>query len=123
MFDSVRGGFGSAPKFPRPSVLNFLFRYSVHKQSTEARDMALLTLREMAKGGMYDQLGGGFHRYSVDERWLVPHFEKMLYDQAQLVRAYVAAWKIEKAPLWERVVASTLEFSGIRLHNAARIAH
>ena len=83
-FDSKLGGFGAAPKFPRPVTHNFLLRYYARTHNEEARDMVLATLRAMAKGGMHDQLGGGFHRYSVDERWFVPHFEKMLYDQAQL---------------------------------------
>jgi hypothetical protein len=93
-FDPQLGGFGGAPKFPRPSVYRFLLRYYARKQNREALDMVLLTLREMAKGGMNDQLGGGFHRYSVDERWFVPHFEKMLYDQAQLAIAYLEAFQI-----------------------------
>jgi uncharacterized protein YyaL (SSP411 family) len=92
MFDPRLGGFGGAPKFPRPSVHNFLVRYS----NPEALEMALITLREMAKGGMHDQLGGGFHRYSVDERWFVPHFEKMLYDQAQLAISYLEAFQITR---------------------------
>ena len=83
-FDSSLGGFGPAPKFPRVSVHHFLLRYYARTKNPEALDMVLLTLREMAKGGMNDQLGGGFHRYSVDDRWRVPHFEKMLYDQAQI---------------------------------------
>ena len=83
-FDSSLGGFGPAPKFPRVSVHHFLLRYYARTKNPEALDMVLLTLREMAKGGMNDQLGGGFHRYSVDDRWFVPHFEKMLYDQAQI---------------------------------------
>ena len=77
-FDSSLGGFGPAPKFPRVSVHHFLLRYYARTKNPEALDMVLLTLREMAKGGMNDQLGGGFHRYSVDDRWRVPHFEKML---------------------------------------------
>jgi len=89
-FDARLGGFGSAPKFPRPSVLNFLLRYG----NDEAREMVFVTLRAMAKGGMHDQLGGGFHRYSVDENWFVPHFEKMLYDQAQLAISYLEACQI-----------------------------
>jgi uncharacterized protein len=93
-FDSHLGGFGGAPKFPRPSVLNFLTRYYARTKSEEALEMVLKTLREMAKGGMHDQLGGGFHRYSVDERWFVPHFEKMLYDQGQLATAYLEAFQI-----------------------------
>jgi uncharacterized protein len=93
-FDPQLGGFGGAPKFPRPSVFRFLLRYHARTKNQEALDMVLLTLREMAKGGMNDQLGGGFHRYSVDERWFVPHFEKMLYDQAQLATAYLEAFQI-----------------------------
>ncbi len=93
-FDSRLGGFGGAPKFPRVSVHNFLLRYYARTKNQEALDMVLLTLREMAKGGMNDQLGGGFHRYSVDERWFVPHFEKMLYDQAQLAISYLEAFQI-----------------------------
>jgi uncharacterized protein len=93
-FDSHLGGFGGAPKFPRPSVYNFLLRYYARTKSEEALEMVLKTLREMAKGGMHDQLGGGFHRYSVDERWFVPHFEKMLYDQGQLAIAYLEAFQI-----------------------------
>ena len=95
-FDSQLGGFGGAPKFPRPSVFQFLFRYHARTHSEEARDMVLLTLREMTKGGMHDQLGGGFHRYSVDDRWRVPHFEKMLYDQAQLAIACLEAFQITR---------------------------
>jgi uncharacterized protein YyaL (SSP411 family) len=93
-FDSRLGGFGGAPKFPRPSVHNFLLRYYARTKSEDALEMVLKTLREMAKGGMHDQLGGGFHRYSVDERWFVPHFEKMLYDQGQLAIAYLEAFQI-----------------------------
>ncbi len=95
-FDRQLGGFGGAPKFPRPSVHNFLLRYYARTKNQEALDMVLLTLREMAKGGMNDQIGGGFHRYSVDERWFVPHFEKMLYDQAQLAIAYLEAFQITR---------------------------
>lgn len=87
MFDSRWGGFGSAPKFPRPVVLNYLLRYYAAEKNPEALEMVTQTLAHMAAGGMHDQLGGGFHRYSVDERWFVPHFEKMLYDQAQLAMA------------------------------------
>ncbi|HEV1284571.1 MAG TPA: thioredoxin domain-containing protein [Bryobacteraceae bacterium] len=96
MFDSRLGGFGGAPKFPRPSVHNFLLRYYAATKNEEALEMVLLTLREMAKGGMNDQLGGGFHRYSVDERWFVPHFEKMLYDQAQIAASYLEAFQITR---------------------------
>jgi hypothetical protein len=93
-YDAQCGGFGNAPKFPRPAVIDFLFRYHARTRNREALDMALATLREMAKGGMCDQLGGGFHRYSVDQRWFVPHFEKMLYDQAQLAISYIEAFQI-----------------------------
>lgn len=93
-FNSHLGGFGGAPKFPRPSVYQFLLRYYARTRSEEALEMVLTTLREMAKGGMHDQLGGGFHRYSVDEKWFVPHFEKMLYDQGQLAIACLEAFQI-----------------------------
>ena len=93
-FDARLGGFGGAPKFPRPTVFNFLLRYWQRTRNPEALEMVLLTLREMARGGMYDQLGGGFHRYSVDDRWFVPHFEKMLYDQGQLAVSYLEAYQI-----------------------------
>jgi uncharacterized protein YyaL (SSP411 family) len=92
-FDKHYGGFGGAPKFPRPVVLNFLLRYSVQHNNPDALAMVTHTLHSMAAGGMHDQLGGGFHRYSVDERWFVPHFEKMLYDQAQLAIAYLEAYQ------------------------------
>jgi uncharacterized protein YyaL (SSP411 family) len=93
-FDTQTGGFGAAPKFPRPSVFRFLLRYHARTHNGESLEMTLKTLREMAKGGMNDQLGGGFHRYSVDARWFVPHFEKMLYDQAQLAVSYLEAFQI-----------------------------
>src|SRR5262249_51247253 len=84
-FDPRHGGFGRAPKFPRPSEPAFVLRYGVRSKDQEAIRMVLHTCEAMAAGGMYDQVGGGFHRYSVDAEWLVPHFEKMLYDNAQLV--------------------------------------
>jgi uncharacterized protein YyaL (SSP411 family) len=93
-FDTRRGGFGGAPKFPRPVTHNFLLRYYARTRNKEALDMVVDTLRAMAKGGMNDQLGGGFHRYSVDANWFVPHFEKMLYDQAQLAVSYLEAYQI-----------------------------
>jgi uncharacterized protein YyaL (SSP411 family) len=99
-FDSKLGGFGGEPKFPRPVTHNFLLRYHARTKNKEALDMVLLTLREMAKGGMNDQLGGGFHRYSVDNRWFVPHFEKMLYDQAQLAVSYLEAFQITRESLY-----------------------
>jgi len=93
MFDKQHGGFGNAPKFPRPVVLNFLLRYTFQHNNPEALATVTQTLHAMAAGGMHDQLGGGFHRYSVDDHWFVPHFEKMLYDQAQLATAYLEAYQ------------------------------
>lgn len=94
MFDPRFGGFGGAPKFPRPSVLQFLLRFYRQSGNSEALRMTEATLQAMRAGGMCDHLGGGFHRYSVDERWFVPHFEKMLYDQAQLAAAYIEAFQV-----------------------------
>lgn len=102
-FDPREGGFGQAPKFPRPVIYSFLFSYFFHTGKQEARDMALHTLRKMANGGMYDQLGGGFHRYSVDGHWFVPHFEKMLYDQAQLAHSYLDAFQISGDLFFARI--------------------
>jgi uncharacterized protein YyaL (SSP411 family) len=97
-FDAHEGGFGGAPKFPRPVTLNFLTRFHACNPDSDsgqhALEMVLLTLRKMAAGGMHDHIGGGFHRYSVDDYWHVPHFEKMLYDQAQLASAYLDAFQI-----------------------------
>src|SRR5205085_2921530 len=101
-FDPREGGFSTAPKFPRPVALNFLTRFHARDPKSEsgkhALEMDLLTLRKMAAGGMHDHLGGGFHRYSVDRYWHVPHFEKMLYDQAQLASAYLDAFQITNDP-------------------------
>src|SRR5574341_727106 len=93
-FEPRYAGFGGAPKFPRPVVHNFLLREHARTGNREALDMVVATLAAMARGGMNDQLGGGFHRYSVDERWFVPHFEKMLYDQAQLAVSYLEAFQV-----------------------------
>src|SRR6476660_4746892 len=97
-YDPKEGGFGNAPKFPRPVTLNFLTRFYARDPKSDsgkhALEMALFTLRKMAAGGMHDHVGGGFHRYSVDRYWHVPHFEKMLYDQAQLAVAYLNAYQI-----------------------------
>lgn len=109
-FDSKLGGFGGAPKFPRPAVLDFLLRYHAFSRNAEALDMSLFTLREMAKGGMYDHLGGGFHRYSVDDRWFVPHFEKMLYDQAQLASSYLEAFQITGDPVFLHTFQGILDY-------------
>ena len=109
-FDSQLGGFGQAPKFPRPVTLNFLLRYWSRTRNREALDMTLATLRAMAKGGMNDQLGGGFHRYSVDEYWFVPHFEKMLYDQAQLATSYLEAFQITGEAIYANVARQVLDY-------------
>src|SRR5579872_393025 len=109
-YDSAHGGFGDAPKFPRPVVLNFLFRYYHHTRNDEARDIAPGTLRAMASGGMYDHLAGGFHRYSVDSIWFVPHFEKMLYDQAQLAIAYLEAYQITHEPFYAAIARGVFEY-------------
>ena len=110
MFDTRLGGFGTAPKFPRPVVHNFLLRYYARTGDEEARDMVLATLRAMAKGGMNDQLGGGFHRYSVDARWFVSHFEKMLYDQAQLAISYLEAFQISGDETFAQCARAIFEY-------------
>ncbi|PYR63051.1 MAG: thioredoxin domain-containing protein [Acidobacteria bacterium] len=110
-FDARTGGFGDAPKFPRPSELLFLFREHARTGETDAREMALRTLRAMALGGMRDHIGGGFHRYSVDAHWRVPHFEKMLYDQAQLTLAYLEAAQISGDPFYAEVAEDTLLYA------------
>ena len=109
-FDERRGGFGTGTKFPRPSELLFLLREHVRTGADQPRDMVLATLRAMALGGMRDHIGGGFHRYSVDADWRVPHFEKMLYDQAQLVLAYLEAAQLTHDPYFADVAADTLEY-------------
>ena len=109
-FDQRRGGFGDAPKFPRPSELLFLLREHARSGSHEARDMVVTTLTAMARGGMRDHIGGGFHRYSVDGDWRVPHFEKMLYDQAQLVLAYLEAFQVTGDTMLAGVARDTLDY-------------
>ncbi len=104
------GGFGPAPKFPRPVALNFMLRYYAYTGNKEALEMSLFTLRKMAEGGMHDHLGGGFHRYSTDTRWHVPHFEKMLYDQAQLVCSYLEAHQISHDPFYADVARDILTY-------------
>jgi len=103
-FDEIHGGFGTAPKFPSPHNLIFLFNYYLNYGEEDALKMALKTLVEMRNGGIYDHIGGGFHRYSTDEKWLVPHFEKMLYDQALLIEAYSNAYKITLDEFYKNVI-------------------
>jgi uncharacterized protein YyaL (SSP411 family) len=109
-FDREDGGFGSQPKFPQPMTLDFCLAEYRRTDDLDVLYMAELTLEKMAHGGIYDQLGGGFHRYSVDAVWLVPHFEKMLYDNAQLLRTYLHAWQITGRPLYRRVVDETIDY-------------
>ncbi len=109
-FDSAHGGFGRAPKFPHPLELRLLLRIWKRFGDDTALHMVRHTLNRMAAGGIYDQIGGGFHRYSTDERWLVPHFEKMLYDNALLTSAYVEAWQATGEPEYRRVATETLEY-------------
>ena len=123
-FDRLNGGFGGAPKFPQPMVLEFLLRSAVggsggeggsaadneHTATEEPLRIVTRTLDKMARGGIYDQLGGGFHRYSVDDLWLVPHFEKMLYDNAQLAVVYLHAWQVTGRDLYRRVATETLDY-------------
>src|SRR5256885_11347055 len=113
-YDPREGGFGNATKFPRPVTLNFLTRFYARDPKTDtgkhALDMALFTLRKMAAGGMHDHVGGGFHRYSVDRYWHVPHFEKMLYDQAQLAVAYFDAFQITTDKQYEAVARDILDY-------------
>ena len=109
-FDVHQGGFGTAPKFPRPSTLDFLFHYYNRTGEESARGMALQTLRAMASGGIHDQLGGGFHRYSTDDHWFLPHFEKMLYDQAQLAGSYLDAYQIMHEPMYADTARDILDY-------------
>jgi uncharacterized protein len=113
-FDAKFGGFGESPKFPRPAALNFLFDFYGNdpesKEGKHALEMALSTLRKMAEGGIHDHIGGGFHRYSTDKFWHVPHFEKMLYDQAQLAMAYLSAFQITRDPLFEKTARDILDY-------------
>ena len=109
-YDEARGGFGGAPKFPPSMVLEFLLRHHARTGSADALAMARGTCTSMARGGMYDQLGGGFARYSVDADWVVPHFEKMLYDNALLLRVYAHLWRTTGDPLARRVAEETADF-------------
>lgn len=118
VFDAELGGFSAAPKFPRPVTLNFLLRYYARenardpgsKEGANALEMTLFTLRKMAEGGIHDHLGGGFHRYSVDRLWHIPHFEKMLYDQGQLACSYLEAFQITRDPLYAEVARDVLDY-------------
>ncbi len=110
-FDGERGGFGIQPKFPQPMTYELLLRQHLRTGDPEALEMVTTTLDRMAMGGIYDQLRGGFHRYSTDAFWLVPHFEKMLYDNALLARLYLHAHQVTDNPLYRRVVEETLDYA------------
>lgn len=110
-YDHQFGGFGSAPKFPTPSYIFFLLRYYLKSGEKAALQMAVKTLDSMSRGGIYDQIGGGFHRYSTDREWLVPHFEKMLYDNALLTMAYTEAYQITKNESYRGIVLETLSWA------------
>src|SRR6185436_11494722 len=114
-FDKTEGGPNRAPKFPMPNNYEFLLRYSYHTENKECLRHFLLTLDKMAYGGIYDHLGGGFARYSTDKTWKVPHFEKMLYDNAQLVSLYSQAYQLTKKELYKNIVYETLDFIGREL--------
>lgn len=109
-FDPIHGGFDSQPKFPHPSTLDLLLDLAARDGDEAARHAALLTLEKMARGGVYDQLAGGFHRYSVDERWVVPHFEKMLYDNSELLKNYVHAFQSFGSPAMARVARDIIRW-------------
>ena len=109
-FDKSNGGFGGAPKFPPSMSLEFLLRFWKRTGDENALEMVKFTARKMAEGGIYDQLGGGFHRYAVDAIWLVPHFEKMLYDNAQLIRIYTHLFQITGDDFYKRIAVETLEY-------------
>jgi hypothetical protein len=111
-FDEEYGGFGESPKFPRPPGINFLLRAYYRFEDSESLQMVIRTLLQMAKGGMYDHLGGGFHRYSVDRYWRVPHFEKMLYDQAQLAVNYLEAFQITGDKYFGDITRDVLAYAG-----------
>jgi uncharacterized protein YyaL (SSP411 family) len=110
-YDPVNGGFGTAPKFPQQPELDFLLRRSAAAKDARARSMVLHTLERMANAGIYDQLGGGFCRYSVDEYWNIPHFEKMLYDNGQLLALYADAWQCSGNPLFADIARQTAEWA------------
>lgn len=109
-FDSTYGGFGAAPKFPQPMTLEFLLRYYDRTQDEQARHAITFTLERMARGGIYDQIGGGFARYSVDAQWLVPHFEKMLYDNAQLSRIYLHAYQVTGNEFFKHIAEEVYDY-------------
>ena len=117
-FDGRHGGVGLQPKFPQPMTYEFLLRHHARTQDPESLEMVELTLTRMAEGGIFDQIGGGFHRYSTDTYWLVPHFEKMLYDNALLARLYLHAYQVTGDPLYRRIVEETLDYMAREMTDA-----
>jgi len=109
-FDEQQGGFGRAPKFPQEPLLFLLLSEAERKNDKDALTVIETTLNAMSQGGIYDQVGGGFHRYATDNAWLVPHFEKMLYNQAHLARVYLRAWRLTGKPLYKRITTQTLDY-------------
>ncbi|MEP6925727.1 MAG: thioredoxin domain-containing protein [Pyrinomonadaceae bacterium] len=109
-YDRTNGGFGGAPKFPAPMTLEFCLKYWARTRDKNALEIVANSCRQMAMGGIYDQLGGGFHRYTVDANWLTPHFEKMLYDNAQLAKIYLHVWQATQDPFFRQIAIDTLEY-------------
>src|SRR5260370_29383561 len=116
-YDAANGGFGEVPRFPRPVVPDYLLRYWSRTGKKDALEMVLNNLRAMAAGGVHDQIGGGFHRYSTDGQWRVPHFEKMLYDQAQLAILYTEAYQATRDVFYANVTRDILDFSLREMHS------
>src|SRR5205085_10020151 len=113
------GGLGNAPKFPQPMALEFLLRQWKRSGNQQALEVVTHTLEHMARGGIYDHLGGGFARYSTDEEWLVPHFEKMLYDNALLARVYVEVFQATGDPFYRRIAEETLDYLAREMRHPA----
>ena len=109
-FDKEHGGFGNAPKFPRTSIFDFLIQYGKQNPSSKAHEMVFITLDHILRGGIYDQVGGGFHRYSVDAQWQVPHFEKMLFDQGLIINSLLDANQIKESKQYQRTISQSLNF-------------
>ena len=114
-FDATNGGWGSSPKFPQAMAIEFLLREVIRTADARPFAMARKSLDSMAAGGIYDHLGGGFARYATDQKWLVPHFEKMLYDNALLARTYLHAWQLTAIPRYAEVVRETLDWAAREL--------
>ncbi len=110
MFDPRNGGFGTAPKFPHPAALDLLMDQYVRTGDEKLRDAVVISLEKMAHGGVYDQLAGGFHRYSVDERWVVPHFEKMCYDNSELLKNYVRAYQVTGSEFFAEIARDIIRW-------------